>query len=419
MTRNATTDWRLRITACAALAAGAVAAQDAGDGELGPLRAARDALVAAEDFTAALEPATRIVETLEAREDPAVGLERLLLARVHAGLRDFESAETVYLQAIDEVADEEGAASPTLIGAYQGLGRNYLNDRRFDEALIAFEEAQTISRRNEGLFNTDQASIIDDMTLAYLGIGDTVEARDLQLERLDNAIRRFGPDDSRVIPFHTHLGDYLDNSRLRGGAREQYGRALELSDGEFGALSPQSLSLLRRLAQIDLLLDHESDAHTRLATILSEQQATIDPVERAQALIVIADRALVYEGIEAATPSYREAYALLDAREGITASAIFASPQPLNLIPPLSAVDRGARRNPWSWGELTIRFDVSASGRASNVEMESMTPELERVSDDYVRRVREAYFRPRLDDGNPVGTADARYSQNFRYYVRD
>ena len=64
-----------------------------------------------------------------------------------------------------------------------------------------------MSQRNLGLFNVEQAPLIDDITTAYLGIGDTVEARRMQLERLDNAVRRFGADDPRVIPFRYQLAD--------------------------------------------------------------------------------------------------------------------------------------------------------------------------------------------------------------------
>ena len=66
-----------------------------------------------------------------------------------------------------------------------------------------------------------------------------------------------------------------------------------------------------------------------------------------------------------------------------------------------------------------MSFDVSADGRASNVEVVEMAPEIESVARDYSRRLREAHFRPRLVDGVAVGTADVRYTQNFRFYVRD
>ncbi len=117
----------------------------------------------------------------------------------------------------------------TLVDPYRGLGRAYIKAARYPEAITASSQAQHISQRNLGLFNVEQAPLLDDITTAYLGIGDTVEARKMQLERLDNAIRRFGADDQRVIPFRYQLAEYYQQSRLTVSAREQYARGAEVA----------------------------------------------------------------------------------------------------------------------------------------------------------------------------------------------
>lgn len=409
--------WR-RIVATVLLLPALGAQSQSNDAGIDELRNARDQLVRAADLAGALDPATALVEAMEETSDPALGHELLRLARIQAGLQEFDDAEESYLRAIELIVDAEGTNSPDLIGAHQGLGRTYLNERRFDEALIALDEARAISRRVSGLFNVDQAAILDDLTFAHLGTGNTLEALDLQQERLDNAIRLFDTDDARLIPFHAHFGDYLDNSRLRVAAREQYARALQISEARIGADSPESLALLRRLAEIDLVLDTDNGIAARLAAAL-ERTEDVAPAERGRALTALGDWALVYEGAAAAAVYYGEAWRLLDASEEIDAASLFVNPVPLNLIPPLSRVDRGTRRDPWSWGELTLEFDVSADGRARDVRTVAMSPQDDDVADDYSRRIRESFFRPRIEDGVPVSTADVRYRQNFRFYVRD
>ena len=99
------------------------------------LRSARDALVGVEDFTAALDPAERVVTALEEQGVTEISNDILRLARVQAGLQDFESAELNYLKAIALIKDQEGEFSRTLIGAHQALGRTYINTRRLPEAI--------------------------------------------------------------------------------------------------------------------------------------------------------------------------------------------------------------------------------------------------------------------------------------------
>lgn len=411
----------------AALVAASVAAQEP-SAEPGPeetpapsvetLRAARDSLIEAADFSAALEPAERIVAELEGGGgSEELGRDLLSLARVEAGLEDFEAAERDYLRAIEILRDEDGSPR-VLIAADRALGRVYISSRRFSEAIAVLEEARALSRSSEGLFNVGQSDVIDDLTLAHLGVGDTATARELQQERLENAERRFGADDARVIPFLSHLGDYYDRSRLRASAREQYARALAISAREFGVGDPSSLGLLRKLAAIDLALGEPSEIRERLAAIIDSGDE-IDPVERGLTLAVLGDWALVHDGLEAARGYYREAYAALADVDPGNAADYFSAPRMIDFVPPLTAVDRATRRDPWTWGGLIIEFDVGADGRAYDVSTASMEPRQTRIASAYARRIRETHFRPRLRDGQPVATTGVRYSQSFRYYVDD
>src|SRR5690606_1003164 len=144
------------------------------------------------------------------------------LVRIEAELRDVDTVVDRYLEVADVIAAEQGRSSPALIDVYHGLGRAYIRGERYTEAIAALGEARELSRRNFGLFNVQQSTLIDDLTTAHLRLGDTVAARRLQLERLDNAIRRFGADDPRVVPYRYALADYYRRSRLPDSAREQY-----------------------------------------------------------------------------------------------------------------------------------------------------------------------------------------------------
>src|SRR5690606_18397017 len=169
-------------------------------------------------------------------------------------LREFDDAETSFLQGIDLLREADGEFSIRLVEPYHLLGRSYIKAGRFPEAITALEQAQHISQRNLGLFNVEQAGLIDDITTAYLGLGNTVEARRMQLERLDNAVKRFGADDPRVFAFRYQLADYYQRSRMQMSAREQYEQVLKSQEAQVGTSHPELLRPLRQLVKVDLAM---------------------------------------------------------------------------------------------------------------------------------------------------------------------
>ncbi|MBN1237083.1 MAG: tetratricopeptide repeat protein [Gammaproteobacteria bacterium] len=394
---------------------GASAAFDeAGDA----LRRTRDAFVDAMDFQAALEPAQRIVDRLDGTDDPRRPEDIARLARIQAELEDFESAELNYLKAIELLEQQEGANSINLLQPYRGLGRSYIRSGRFPEAVTVLEQAQHISQRNLGLYNVSQTGLIDDLTTAHLGLGDTVTAQQLQLERLENAVRRYGEDGRETIPFRYALASYYDQSRMREAAREQYEQVVELLDATSGATPENLLDPLRRLMAIELLLGDRDDARTRLAGLL-DAHPNLPAAERAASLAALGDWAIAKEDVPTARMYYMQAHEASAGAPEPERDEILKGPQMLDFVAPLSPVDAGRRsRDPYAWGEIVLEFDVSADGRASNVETVAATP-AGLMEDAYDRRIRETHFRPRLVDGEPRPTLGVRFTHNFRHYVAE
>src|SRR5262249_4637496 len=252
-------------------AAGAEAARPDQD-KLTATRRFRDAMVESRDFNAALKPALDTVAAQASARDPACFDDLTVLARIQAELGQHDKAEATYLQAIDALQSAQGEYSLSLVGPYRGLGRSYIKAGRYAEAITTLETARNISQRNLGLFNVEQSPVLDDITTAYLGLGDTREAQRVQLERLDNAVKRFGANDRRVIPFRYVLADYYERSRLPDSAREQYAEVLKTQESLLGPEHPGLLGPLRQLVHIDLLTSQteKADAHARLVSVLQQ-----------------------------------------------------------------------------------------------------------------------------------------------------
>jgi tetratricopeptide (TPR) repeat protein len=389
--------------------------------KLASLRRGRDALIIARDFQSALNPARLALDEQKDARDPGYAADLAALARIQSELGEHDDAEDKFLESIELVEAAEGEFTMSLIDPYRGLGRAYIKAGRYPEAITALESAQHVSQRNLGLFNVEQAPLIDDITTAYLGIGDTAEARKLQLERLDNAVRRFGADDPRVVPFRYQLADYYQRSRLTGSAREQYEEVLKSQESRLGATDPGMLTALRQLVRLDLTKaqNEEDDARAKLVAIL-DANPDIDAAERGLSLATLGDWAIVANDNEAARGYYSQAWAALSSKPDVDVAAFFSKPSAIDFIAPLSSVDRGTRSRPYAWAQIAFKFDVSADGRPLNVEtVGRQGGEPSVVETRYNRRLREAHFRPRLADGEPVATSNVQFTHYFRYYVSD
>jgi tetratricopeptide (TPR) repeat protein len=398
-------------------AAAAVESVDEG-GTLPALRHGRDALIDTHDFDGALNPAVAIVAAQEQEHDAGYAADLAALGLIRGELRQTEEAEKDLLEAIDIVKTGEGEYSPTLIDYYRGLGRAYIKGARYPEAIVTLEQAQHISQRHLGLFNVEQAPLLDDITTAYLGLGDTLEAQKTQLERVDNAIRRFGASDPRVIPYRYTLANYYERSRLPESAREQYEEVLKSQETRLGSTDPTLLAPLRQLVKIDLLVTQGADpaSRDRLASLI-EQNQDLDPIERGISRAMLGDWATVTGDTAAARSYYKDAWTDLSGSANVDLAGYFAKPMMLDFVAPLSPVDRAERRRPYVWAEVVLEFDVSAEGLPSSMKVVTSGEAPSGLQMRYNRRMRETHFRPRLVNGQPVATTNVRSTHYVRYYV--
>jgi len=385
------------------------------------MRRARDAQIAGREFQSALKAAQDLIAAeQESPHDVTYAADVAALGRIYAELRDTDAAESRYLEAISLIAKAEGEFTPTLIDVYRGLGRSYIRGARYPEAITTLETAQNISQRNLGLFNVEQSPLLDDITTAYLGLGDTVEAQKRQLDRLDNAVRRFGADDPRVIPFRYVLANYYERSRLPESASKQYEEVLKSQATTHGDTDVALLGPLRQIVKMDLLMTQVSKPEHRdhLATLL-DRLPDADTVERGLSLAVLGDWATVANDPAGARGYYNQAWAALSRNPQFDVSGYFSAPSMIDFIAPLNPVDRNTRSRPYAWTQIQFNFNVSPDGLPANVTIVGLGDEQEPtpIQSQYNRRLRETHFRPRLAAGYPVLTTNVKSTHYFRYYI--
>ena len=393
-------------------------AQEATASPLVGLRRGRDGFIGARDYSAALGPARSIVDAQQTQREPQYAADLMALGLIEAELRELDDALDHLIDATDLVVKAEGEYSPTLIEYYRGLGRAYIKSAQYQQAIVTLEQAQHISQRHLGLFNVEQAALLDDITTAYLGLGNTVDAQRMQLERLDNAVRRFGLADPRVIPFRYTLARYYEQSRLPESAREQYEEVLKSQESRLGETDSGLLPPLREIVALDLLVTQGADLEQRdrLAAVL-EQSGNVSAVDRGLTLALLGDWALVTGDAAAARGYYEQSWNALKANPEVDVADYFRKPTMIDFVPPLSAVDRNERSRPYVWTEIALEFDVSAEGLPSGVRVVTRDQAMTTLLSRYTRRLRETHFRPRIVDGAPVATTNVRSTHYVRRYV--
>jgi hypothetical protein len=240
----------------------------------------------------------------------------------------------------------------------------------------------------------------------------------MQVERLDNAIRRFGADDPRVIPYRYTLARYYEQSRLPESAREQYEEVLQAEETRLGSGNAGLLAPLRELVALDLLVAQAVDPERRDRLVaLLEENGEASPAERGLSLALLGDWEIVAGNPAAARDYYRQAWTAMQANPGLDVAAYFGKPTMIDFVPPLSPVDRAERSRPYTWAEIALDFDVSADGLPMNVRVATRDQQTTALQSRYSRRLRETHFRPRLVDGVPVATTNVRSTHFVRRYV--
>jgi len=164
------------------------------------------------EYSEALEPAEQMVELTAVEFGPrsaelAEPMINLGQVQELAGLN--EEAETTYTASIALIEERYGGVDRRLIRPYAGLARLDLDAGRYDKAIENFDQARYLLRRNDGLYNLDQAEFLDGISSAYLQSGEPLEAHRKQFMLLELYQREYGEDSPELVPALMNLGHWL------------------------------------------------------------------------------------------------------------------------------------------------------------------------------------------------------------------
>ncbi|HEX6997607.1 MAG TPA: TonB family protein [Gammaproteobacteria bacterium] len=377
-------------------------------------------LVADERYEEAVPVGERLVELTD-QEFGAVSREaaeaRMALARVQSQAGRHEAAETTYLAAIDIVREVDGMFSPLAIEPLTGLGDNYQEAGQYLNAVSAYTEARTVSRRVYGLLNEGQIPIMDRLTATLQSLEQPLEADRMQLEALRIVERTHEPHSPEALAAIYKYARWLrDNGRYQE-ERDQYNRAIRIIRDHYG---DDSVRLARPLSAIGNSFRHQRLPEGQGAESLQEALELLrasQPVDRlalAEVLRDIGDWSVAFSKVPYDGAEYKRAWQLLGEVEGgeEIRRRWFTGPEYV-LREPIS--QRGLSNDPDALpGHVLVRFDLDETGETENVAVvESEPPGFK--DEAVLRAVRRSRFRPQMVDGQIVPGRGLALRFTYRY----
>lgn len=446
------------VSACISLTllvAGSAAANDAPD-DGAPLRPAAQqeywSQVERKDWSAAIASAQALVEQAraEVNSDP-IGLVRALTLLGSAQMRgsDLAGAEASFTEALELAERREGAASQHTLDPLRGLGFTLAAGGRHGEAVPYLDRALLIAHRTHGLFHVGQQPILRQLANSLTNTGEPLVA-----ERHVNYMRQvgersYGRDDPRMIPlltsvadWHTEVGNFDDGRRI-------YREAVRLADKKLG---PQDLALVEPLRHLAASFTYElffgasgfmnprkavevrdtglmpqrrlgnpryidTEGQRALLRALDVINANADtpPQVLIDTLVETGDWYQVKQDYKKAVSYYRQAaqaYLAAPDRESLRNPLAF----PVRVYNPVApAIARGNKIPLPDAQEVFVQleFTVGADGLVKDAKVVESNVH-SRATSEVLSAIRDARFRPRFENGEPVDTVAMSFREVFR-----
>ena len=339
------------------------------------------------------------------------------LADAQRQAKQYEEAAESYLAAVEAYRLFDGPFTALAIAPLTSLGDNYHEAADDVNAVAAYSEARTVSRRAYGLHNEDQIALLDRMSRSLLDLNDLTEAEAQQVEALRLVQRSHPADSDAVLEAIYKYAEWLGERLLFQLERDQFMRALRIIRESYGE---HDLRQVRALLGIGNTYREErnpagpgiSALQDALALLLEQPQR--DPVAIATALRDIGDWSVAfgktgYDGTE-----YQRSWeTLASAPNGEELRRDWYTGANYVLYEPISP--RGLSTDPdAASGHVTVSFDIDLAGNSTNVMLVESNP-VGLKDEAVLRHIRRSRFRPLIADGQLIVGKNLAIQVTFGY----
>jgi TonB family protein len=405
------------------------------------------------DWSAAVAAGEQLVTAARERaaQQPLALAEALsLLGNAQFGAKNYDTAETVFNEALQLVDQHAGPGSPKLLDPLRGLGYTLAAAGKHKEAVPPLERALLIDRRSYGLYDIGQQNVLRQLASSLVKVGRSADAERHIAYLLQLGERVYGKRDPRQVPILIFTGSWYADSGDFASARAIYRHALGLVEQKLGPNDLAAVEPLRALANTYTqelyfsTLGFRTQSRERAPTDAdgtSNDTKPINPrylstdgekaLDRAvkilegqppsahdtllATLVQNGDWYQIKQQPERALPYYRRA-AALSATLAASAPGSSVLSFPVRLYYPTpSQATRNTTLPPEQVDERFVetQFNVTASGEVTDAKVTSASG-TQRESADALTAIRAARYRPKFVNGEPVETIGITNREVFR-----
>jgi TonB family protein len=297
------------------------------------------------------------------------------------------------------------------------LGDNYHEANDDANAVTAYSEARTVSRRAYGLHNTQQIELLDRMSRSLLDLNQLSEAEAQQTEALRLVQRAYPPGSDEVLEAIYKYAEWLGDRLLFLLQRDQYARALRMIRQIHGDNDVRQVKPLLGIG--NAYREERNPASMGISALeealnLLQEQRERDPVATAMALRDIGDWAVAFGKTGYSGTEYQRAWQVLgsapnadELRKQWFTGANYVLYEPIS--------PRGLSTDPEALsGHVTVSFDIDTAGNTDNVTLVDSEP-VGLKDEAVLRHIRRSRFRPVLENGAVIVGKSLAIQVKFRY----
>ena len=388
-----------------------------------------------------------------------------LCAYQYASASSAESAIAKYQQAVDELEAEYGAYDIGLAEPLQGLGKALQSNGEHQEAIAAFKQSLHVRRVNDGINSLSQEPILRLLNSSYQAMDNSGAVATNYQRQLDLYQSHYGSRSTKLLPLQleaaqwhrqqyaklrnkeaaAHLSESIRLVTAASNINALYNGELttELLNSEienhyfliqhyqqFSPRPPQEYvrrngRFFRRQYRDETNFeyriardDHIRRETARLTKRYQKEQINNatgnalaayeklnrihkrngEPLQQANSLVQQADWLVLFDDrSQQAHNLYRQSWQLLtDNNQLEERTRLFGEPQ---LLPIFDT------RDPANFEKIArVKMDIDLSGKARNITVLETQPEEKSVARKARRQLRDARFRSRFDNGEPVSS---------------
>ena len=371
----------------------------------------------------------------------------------------FRSALEFYDEAIAEITELKGPHSINLVDPLLGKGRSYLARRQYEEAKDSLEIAQSIARRQDGVYSSVQLEILENLANINLRSGEFKKANDLQKFAFRIDQDRYGERNLKLLPAYDKLINWYLNTGQYRNVRRELKNVMDLIQEEASEHDPRLIEYLRLVAKTRRL-QGITKSYPSLVDALEviENNPELPMAIKSNVYLELADAYNVRKKTKEAARYYIQAQWANQTEPDLIAmtSSVVVRSYGLKIIAnfevpladqdyPVKIVDNqdlfsisrerlsqfvvGSPFQFRRWEliqnlglrpnlnfsrrmEVTYQFDVTANGKAEKIQL--IASNAPTKLDKFMEKVlRKALFRPAFVDGVPSSKTDFRLTQSF------